>query len=473
MSPSEQEAVPRHDENPEKRSLDELRDILLRQDQAYLVETVQSVLDDAMSRKIKESRDEMAAVLAPVIGQAIRHQVRDAQDDVIDALYPVIGKTIQRSVAEAMRALARRVDEGLRSAFSVQRLARRFWARLRGVSESELLLRESLPFQVLEVFLIHRESGLLLAHVSRDWQEEPDRDLVSSMLTAIRDFARDSFGAGHEGELEEIQYGDLRILVEPGPYAFLAAVVEGYEPSAFGHRMRATLSDIHRSYSEPLRVYQGEAAILSGVEKLLRVLFPMPPGEDEPEPAGRRPWIAIAGAGVVLLLCLSAACFGAWRLTWGRATATPTATLSHTLTPTATRTPTATETPTSTPAATLTLTATPTETATPLPTPTNTPTPTYTPTARPSPTASRTPTPAPFLGVMIGNVWLRTEPRDGSPLLGIVVDQARPVEILAVYGTWYLVRWPPGDLQAASGWVPGRWVGILAPPPSRIITPVP
>ena len=77
------------------------------------------------------------------------------------------------------------------------------------------------------------------------------------------------------------------------------------------------------------------------------------------------------------------------------------------------------------------------------------------------------------LGVMIGNVRLRTEPLVGSPLSGDVVQLGRPVEILAAYGTRYLIRWPPGDDQGTAGWVPGRWVGIVAPLPAAIITPGP
>ncbi len=479
MSPSDQENLSGDADVGLEGDLDELRDILLRQDEAYLVETVQSVLDDALSRKIRESRDEMAAVLAPVMGQAIRHRIRQAQDDIIDALYPVIGKTIQRSVAEAMRALARRVDEGLRSTFSLRRLARRIEARVRGIPESELLLREALPFQVQEVFLIHRESGLLLQHLSRGEDEDRDRDLVSSMLTAIRDFAQDTFGADHEGELEEIQYGDLSILVEPGPYAYLAAVVEGIEPSGFGHRMRAALSDVHGSHSSALQAYEGDPSALAGVESPLRSLLDIQAPEEESRPSESRPWLAVVAGCAILLLCFSAACFGAWRLTWGRPGPTETVAMSHAEAPTAARTATAmitftatstpTLTPTPTPTYAPTSTATPTRTATA----THTATPTPTPTVTPRPTSTWTPTPEPFLGVMIGNVWLRAEPQDGSPILRIAVEQARPVEILAVYGTWYLIRWPPGDVTGNSGWVPGRWVGVLAPPPPSIITPVP
>jgi SH3-like domain-containing protein len=74
---------------------------------------------------------------------------------------------------------------------------------------------------------------------------------------------------------------------------------------------------------------------------------------------------------------------------------------------------------------------------------------------------------------MIGTVWLREEPRNGSPVTGETVNRGQPVEILAIYDDWMLIRWPIGDPEGASGWVPNRWVGMVAAPPAEIITPGP
>jgi hypothetical protein len=245
--------------------IEELRGILLRGDESYLTETVKSVLAEATVLRVDESKEQMASALAPLMGDAIRQQIQTAQEDIIDALYPVIGKAIKRSVAEAMRALARRVDEGLRNTLSVRRVLVRIRARLQGIPESELLLREALPFQVQEVFLIHRTSGLLLEHLSQRLVEEPDRDLVSSMLTAIRDFAQDTFGTDREGELDQIQYGSASILIAPGPWAYLAVVVDGVEPADLRDEMRGVLSDVHRAFLPELQAYDGDAASLAGV----------------------------------------------------------------------------------------------------------------------------------------------------------------------------------------------------------------
>lgn len=456
-----------HDSAPDARgNLQELRDILLREDEAYLTEAVQTVLAEATAGRVDASKDEMAEALAPVLGQAIRVQLKESQSDIIDALYPIIGKAIQRAVAEAMRSLAQRVDEGLRSTFGLKRVTRRIRARMQGIPESELLLREALPYEVQEVFLIHRDSGVLLEHLSRDPAQAKDSDLIGSMLTAIRDFAEDTFGTEHEGGLGQIQYDDLSILIEPGHRAYLAVVVEGFEPEGFRHRMRTALSAVHRDWGTVLEKYDGDASRLDGVEEYLHPLLAAePPGAGEAA-RQRSPWLVLGGAAAALVLCASLGCLGVWWLAWGRPTPTVQA-----LAPTTTATATSTATP---------VPPTPTGTASPTATstPTSTPSPTQTPepSATEAPTATATPRPAatpPYVGVMIGNVRLRAEPQVNSEMTGVSVDQARPVEILAIYEDWYFIRWPPGQASGQSGWVPGRWVGLFGAPPPAIITPEP
>lgn len=472
MSSSERDVLP-PDSGSEQDGdrLAQLRDILLRDDQEYLIETVRSVLTPALAREIDDAQDDVGDTLAPVIGPSIRRQIENAQEDIVAALYPIIGKTIRRAVAEAMRDLARRVDQNLRSTLGFKRLTLPIRARLQGVSEAELMIREALPFRVHEVFLIHRESGLLLAHLSSDPEQAGDRDLVSGMLTAIRDFAQDAFGGEEEGELDAIQYGALRIVLEPGQWAYLAVVVEGMEPEGFGDRISDSLSEVHKACGPMLRDYDGDPESLPGVEDglwpLLEASVTEAEAGGEPEAPLETPWLAIVAAGIVLVLCLTLGCFGAWQFTWGRPTPTPTVTATATPSPTATVT--LTNTPTAIPTATP--TSTPTATATSTPTSSPTSTPTYTPTFTPTP--APTATPAPFLGVLIGNVRLRAEPLDNSPLTGETVLQGRVVEVLSIYRNWFLIRWPPGDAQGTSGWVPGRWVGVVAPPPPDIITPSP
>src|SRR3990167_6049106 len=87
-----------------------------------------------------------------------------------------------------------------------------FLQALRSVGSADVLGVES--GRIREVFLIHRD-GRLLAHYSEGGREL-DQDLVSGMLTAIRDFIEHSFRPGAVGTLDELHYGDNYIAMEEG-----------------------------------------------------------------------------------------------------------------------------------------------------------------------------------------------------------------------------------------------------------------
>lgn len=198
------------------RQLDELRRVLLKPE--ALVDRISPVIADILAEQINQSRDEIARVIAPAISEAIRHQVYQAREDVVDALYPVVGQMIARAVAEAVRNLAQSIDERVRQSTSLMINPRYWQARLHGVSHGEYALREVLPFTIHEIFLIQRRSGLLICHYSAG-PERPDRDVISGMLTAIRDFAQEAFGREETGELGAIAYESRQIVLESGSAA--------------------------------------------------------------------------------------------------------------------------------------------------------------------------------------------------------------------------------------------------------------
>ncbi len=436
-NPDDNHSTPEITGDPALETLQELLFSKYRQRIAEL-EAELNTLEERLSNK-----DAFVATVTPVISDAIRRKIRDARDEMVEALYPIIGQTVVRAVSEAIRDLSRDIDARLRLAFRPSALARQVRATASGVSTGEMVLREALPFQITDLFLIHLETGLLLWHSSTNPNHSPDTDLISGMLTAIRDFVSESFGRGKTGQLDEIQYGDQRILIEAARYSYLAVVVDGIEPPGFRARIRERIIEIDLANENIWRKYQGEASTLVSVEEPLRSLL----DSAEPAPFSRgQKWALLVGA-LLLLLCSAGACFsGRW--VWLALNNRPTPVviiMPARVPPTLTATPTFTVTPT----------ATPTATFTPTPTATFTPTPTATP----------------VTGIMIGNVWLRQEPSFDALRLGLILPEGRPVEILAATGDWYLVKWTPENQAEVTGWAPGRWVGTVLPIPETIITP--
>lgn len=356
-------------------ALEELRSLLVTPEQQR-VTALEARVADLQERT--EDHDALVAAITPVLGDVIRLKIRENRDEMIEALYPIIGQLIGRAVAEAIRDLARTLDARMHPAFDLRSIGRRLQARLAGIPDSALLLRDALPFRVVECFIIHRESGLLLEHLSNsaaplaETDNEGDSDLISGMLTAIRDFAQDAFGRGQEDQLDEIQYGNWRILIEATRHAYLAVVVEGIQPAGFRMAMREQIIAFENRFSETLVHYDGDAARFSSSETALAQFMagrgPDQPSAQEGLSAGQKR--IVAGLTALLGLCLLAMCVGsAWLLVRPRqtvmivVTATPgptnpptstaTASLTPTLTPTATMTPTrvATSTATSSPTA--------------------------------------------------------------------------------------------------------------------------
>jgi hypothetical protein len=412
-------------------------------------ELMQLGLTSAFHAEIQKDAPRYSEIIAPVISPAISHQIRNARPEMIAALYPIIGQTISKAISEAMQDLRRRIDANLKRNLNIRQRMYRLTARFRGVSASDLILRESLDYRITHVFLIHRETGLLLKQVSNS-EEAQDMDIFSAMLTAIRDFARDTFGSKDE-DLEEIQYGAAHILLKNGLYAYLAVVVEGVQPSGFAGLMQQIIHQINLNYGDELRQFSGEMNDLHDFREDLLVLL-NPSSHDledvflqETLSSNQKTLLGWSIAGFLLLITLSIfACVFTIRL-MPVAFPAPTQTFTPVILPTLTNTP----------SPTLTLTPTPTQTVTP----------TLTVSPIPSPTLQKSPT-----GIMLGNVWVRLNPSATSRFNPVVIVINTPVEILAIYDKWVKISWDT-EFGYEEGWVPSIWVSLPKDIPKQIITP--
>lgn len=228
-------------------------------DKESLIASLDPVIAELLERKIAVSKDEMAEALAPVMGEAIRLQVAEAKDDVIDALYPVIGKVIRKSVAETMKKFVDSVNQRIEQTLRSRLFNKRVQSKLTGIPESQLILKDALPFKIEEIFLIHKESGLLISHVSSQEAEvKVNEEMISGMLTAIRDFVAEAFAAREEGDLDEIQFGGNKILLEMGRYFYFAFVVSGFPPVDFQDEVRKLGRRIHNRFYKFFRQFDGE-----------------------------------------------------------------------------------------------------------------------------------------------------------------------------------------------------------------------
>lgn len=216
-------------------------------------------IGEAIREQIRIDRDEIISTLAPEMGRAIKAQIELERDAMVDALYPVIGNTIAKYLSEAIRT----INEKVENAFSMEGMRRKVQAKMQGVSEAELILHESIPFTVQAVFLIHKASGLVISEVQRSDSEKLESEMVAGMLTAIRSFVNDCIvKPGEVSELNQIDYGDSRIILEVAGYCYLAVVEKGEAPKEFIEKMRDTLGKIILYYGQSIEEFEGDPSTI-------------------------------------------------------------------------------------------------------------------------------------------------------------------------------------------------------------------
>src|SRR5262245_10596626 len=250
---------------PERRELMALRAHL--QDPSIQTRDVSRVLPDAIA--LRATDPQLARALAPSVESAVTASVRRDPRPLADALFPVMGPAIRKAIAHALASMMESLNRTVGHSLSWRALQWRWTALRTGKPFAEIVLLNTLEYRVEQVFLIHAETGLLLQHISHDARAGKDADQISAMLTAIRDFVRDSFKAGGGDTLDALRVGDLAIIVEQGPHANIAGVVRGTAPYALRTTFQDALESIHRQFGPELQAFQGDSAPFERTRSIL------------------------------------------------------------------------------------------------------------------------------------------------------------------------------------------------------------
>jgi len=272
-------------------------------DDDEFAERVAKVIAEAL--QIRSGADgSIANVLAPTIDRAIAGSINQDPKKLAESLYPVMGPAIRKSITETLQQMLDNFNQLLEQSFSPRSLRWRFDAWRTGRSYSEVVLLNTLEYQVEQVFLIHRESGLLIQHVYSEYAQKKDPDMVSGMLSAIQDFIEDSFSVSETDVLDTLRLGELTIVIQRGPYAVLAAVVRGRVPGKLRVVLASNLEAFHRIKRRQLQDYDGDPAAFADIELNLHTIL-----EHKLKKKQKRkvPWLALTVLAVAVVF------FGTWK----------------------------------------------------------------------------------------------------------------------------------------------------------------
>ncbi|GAB1418082.1 hypothetical protein MASR2M12_08470 [Bacteroidales bacterium] len=280
----------------EAGKLNELRKLLTGLDQNELLK-LQQLLNDPHEfsaeigrllpysiRKLIESGELNQESLLPFVEETIHQSILKNPKRLANILFPVMGPAIRKAVSEDIKRMMASVNANLESGFSPQALKWRLQALFSKRSFAEIVLANSYLYHVSHVFLIHRETGLLLHEETAAESRPLESNLIASMLTAIRDFVGDSLKTADSGSLDEIQYGGLKILVEQGPYAILAVIAEGQPPADYRVTLMETIEAVHYNHSLDLEKFDGNTTVFQHTSKFLKQCLVREKKKKKPKP---------------------------------------------------------------------------------------------------------------------------------------------------------------------------------------------
>lgn len=266
-------------------------------DDGHFSKIVSNIITEALKeRSLKD--DSISEVLAPTIDQAISSSINQDPKKLAESLYPIMGPAIRKSISETMQQMLENLNQLLEESVSPKSLMWRFDAWRTGKSYSELVLLNTLEFSVEQVFLIHRETSLLIHHQYSELADTRDPDMVSGMFSAIQDFIEDSFSTQAGDQLDTLRLGDLSVVLQRGPSAVLAAVVRGRVPENLRNELSKTLEYLHRMKKSELASYGGDPEVFDDVEDDLRKILMSERKEPEEKSI---PWLAVVSILVIVV----------------------------------------------------------------------------------------------------------------------------------------------------------------------------
>ncbi|MEA2777997.1 MAG: hypothetical protein QOF90_3403 [Acetobacteraceae bacterium] len=279
------------------------------EDPEQLAIAVGRILPTAFAQASSDTR--LGQVLAPALEKATQSSVRNDPRTLVNILYPLIVPAIRKSIGETIDQTFQSLNETLKHSLTWRGLKWRWEAWRSGRSFAEVVLNHTLVYQVEHVFLIHRHTGLLISHVAAENAASQDPQLVSSMLSAIQDFVRDSFsGAEHQG-LDALRLGDFIVWSEPGPFATLVAVIRGKPPEGLHETLGNVLSRIHAERHHALENFDGDSTGFADIDAELNVCLAL--RQQAPRRASGFPWLIVPFGVIALLLLLLLAAWGSRR----------------------------------------------------------------------------------------------------------------------------------------------------------------
>jgi OOP family OmpA-OmpF porin len=242
-----------------KQELDRIKELENRLTKENSAKTVSEVLAEALV--IRSGKDNMLySALSPIVEASLQEAFRKRPQDFISVIFPIVGSLIRRSISETFSSMLGSFSKSLEFSLSPRGIKWRIEAIRSGKPFSEIVMLHTVVYRVEQIYLIHSETGLVLTNLVNKGVHDRDADMISGMLTAIQDFARDCFTTADDtsSSLNSLDMGGYTVYIERSPLAYIACVVRGQAPKELLSKLRETLELILVKFNDNLQDYDGD-----------------------------------------------------------------------------------------------------------------------------------------------------------------------------------------------------------------------
>ena len=233
----------------------------LQAKESQTIELLSSYLAQIIHKSSEHNLPALSQALRSVISPAIAKEIEENQDKMVDMLYPIMGGMISRYVTQAIKEMMDTINSKIEDGLSVEKYKRKLKSKLTGVSETELLFEESYDAIISSLFVVHKESGMLIAEANLEDQEIDDPHMVASMASAIKDFINDWIRNKTEENSSEVQllsYGNATLYIESAGSVYMIAFLNADPNNELRLDMTTFFTTIVKKYNRYFQNFDGD-----------------------------------------------------------------------------------------------------------------------------------------------------------------------------------------------------------------------
>jgi len=218
--------------NGTQQDIDDMRVILNSE------EKLGEKIDPILKKHVESIKTDFDNTYGKEVESIVIETLESSPELLLKVISPMLGRLIKKYIGIQFQILRESIDQTVKKATSFSNIKSTIKEKLFGIKAADEIIAEFDKAEISEVYLIERDSGILLGSYSRS--NTIDRDMIGGMLTAIKGFVEDAINKGNESEeLEMIQYGNHKILIQNFYNYYVAVVISG----TISASMRNELSD--------------------------------------------------------------------------------------------------------------------------------------------------------------------------------------------------------------------------------------